>query len=97
MKSISVTQPHSAHLHATATAAFASSSADQPYQLQLVATGGRKPYTWSATNLPPGLSISPDGGVISGTPTTAGTCSATIVVTDPPGGTSTLKLDYSIR
>jgi len=49
--------------------------------LTLTATGGTPPYTWSATGLPPGLSIS-SGGVISGTPTTAGTYSVTATATD---------------
>ena len=37
----------------------------------LTATGGKKPYTWSAIGLAPGLVLSP-AGVLSGTPTTAG-------------------------
>jgi hypothetical protein len=37
----------------------------------LTATGGKKPYTWTATGLPPGLVLSA-AGVLSGTPTTAG-------------------------
>jgi YVTN family beta-propeller protein len=38
--------------------------------------------TWSATGLPTGLSISPSSGLISGTPTAAGTFSSTVTVTD---------------
>lgn len=47
------------------------------------ATGGNAPYVWSIGNgaLPGGLSISPDG-VISGTPTDAGTFTFTVEVTD---------------
>jgi Zn-dependent metalloprotease len=47
--------------------------------LTLSASGGTA-YTWSATGLPPGLSIS-SGGVISGTPTTAGTFSTMATAT----------------
>ncbi len=44
--------------------------------------GGKAPYSaFSATGLPPGLTISTDG-TISGTPTTAGSYTATITVTD---------------
>lgn len=60
--------------------------------LTLTATGGTPPYTWSATGLPPGLSIS-SGGVISGTPTTAGTYNVTATATDsaspPASGSAT--------
>lgn len=53
----------------------------QPYSVQCNVTGGTPPYTWSATNLPPGLSISADG-LISGTPTASGTGDVTLTVTD---------------
>ncbi len=45
-------------------------------------TGGQTPYAWSATGLPAGLSIDPAGGVISGTPTAAGTFSVAVTVKD---------------
>lgn len=50
---------------------------------QLAARGGRPPYTMAvvAGSLPAGISLSP-GGALSGTPTTAGTTSATVKVTD---------------
>ena len=40
------------------------------------------PLTYSASGLPPGLSINPANGLISGTPTTAGTYNVTVAVTD---------------
>ena len=47
------------------------------------ATGGSftPPYTWSATGLPDGLSVSPDG-TLSGTPTLSGTFVFTLTLTD---------------
>jgi hypothetical protein len=41
---------------------------------QFTATGGTTPYVWSVTNgtLPPGLTLSA-AGLLSGTPTSAGT------------------------
>ena len=54
-----------------------------PYSQTLAATGGASPYSWSPTlgALPPGLSLS-SAGVISGTPTTAGTAAFVATVTD---------------
>src|SRR5213078_2710126 len=50
--------------------------------LQMSASGGTPPYTWSAIGLPPGLSISSSSGLISGTPSTAGTFSVTVTAKD---------------
>ncbi|MBI4686214.1 MAG: putative Ig domain-containing protein [Nitrospirae bacterium] len=49
----------------------------------LSVTGGKPSYIWSLSSgtLPPGLSLS-SGGSISGTPTTAGTYSFTVRITD---------------
>src|SRR5436190_1656426 len=49
--------------------------------LQLTASGGSGSYSWSATGLPPGLSINTTSGLISGTPTTAGTYTTTATAT----------------
>lgn len=53
------------------------------YSQQMAATGGTTPYTWAVTSgsLPAGLSMT-SAGVISGTPTTTGTSTPTIRVTD---------------
>jgi len=52
------------------------------YSAQVSALGGVIPYGWSATGLPPGLSIGPFTGTISGDPTGLGKYGATITVTD---------------
>jgi hypothetical protein len=67
-----------------------------PVSLQLSATGGTPPYTWSATGLPAGLSIS-SGGLISGTPTTAGTSSVTATVRDSASQTGSTSFNWTIN
>jgi subtilisin-like proprotein convertase family protein/secreted trypsin-like serine protease len=46
------------------------------------ASGGTAPYSWSATGLPPGLSISSSTGSVTGTPTAAGRYRVTVTATD---------------
>ncbi|WP_442935214.1 putative Ig domain-containing protein [Micromonospora sp. CPCC 206061] len=46
------------------------------------ASGGTAPYSWSATGLPPGLSISSSTGSVTGTPTAAGTYNVTVTASD---------------
>ena len=50
----------------------------------LSATGGVSPYTWTATGLPAGLSVSTDG-TGSGTPTEEGTSEVSFTVTGVRG------------
>ena len=61
------------------------------YTATLAATGGTPPYTWSLAggSLPAGLTLNGNTGVISGTPTSAGTSSFTVQVTG--GAQSTTK------
>jgi len=55
-----------------------------PYTHTFLAGSGDPPYTFSITAgfLPPGLSLDPATGVVSGTPTTAGGFTFTVTVTD---------------
>ncbi|QNN55703.1 IPTL-CTERM sorting domain-containing protein [Diaphorobacter ruginosibacter] len=53
--------------------------------MALQAAGGVAPYAWSATGLPGDLTIDPATGIISGTPTVAGTSQFTVTVTDDAG------------
>jgi hypothetical protein len=58
-----------------------------PYSLTLTAAGGTAPYTWSVESgtLPAGLWLS-TGGVLSGTPTAAGTTTVVARATDAAPG-----------
>ncbi len=62
------------------------------YTSTLKVTNGAAPFTFalaSGSSLPPGLTLDPSAGIISGTPTTAGTYTYTAVVTDNNGATDT--------
>ncbi len=60
-----------------------------PYATYAAAAGGAGGYTWSASGLPPGLSIDPASGQISGTPSAAGTSAVVLGVTDAFGVSAT--------
>jgi hypothetical protein len=64
--------------------ALSSGTVGTAYSASEAASGGTKPYTYSASGLPGGLSINPGTGAISGTPTTAtaGAVPVTITATD---------------
>jgi hypothetical protein len=66
------------------------------YNQQVTASGGLPPYLWQVSGgaLPPGLSLNPSTGVISGTPTGTGTFSFTILVKD--AGSSTTARDLQM-
>ncbi|MBI4686213.1 MAG: putative Ig domain-containing protein [Nitrospirae bacterium] len=68
-----------------------------PYTASLAATGGAGYYVWglSSGSLPPGLSLS--GSTISGNPTTAGTYSFTIQITDSRGRTTQKTLSIAVN
>ena len=56
--------------------------AQSAYSFTMSASGGTTPYTWTAPDLPAGLSIAPASGAITGTTTVAGTTTVHITVTD---------------
>ncbi|HUY54582.1 MAG TPA: Ig domain-containing protein [Candidatus Nanopelagicaceae bacterium] len=79
------------------------------YQTNIVASGGAPPYAWALTggSLPPGLSLTTTGlivagqpnstmGMISGTPSAAGTYNFTLQATDQNGGIATATFTLPI-
>jgi hypothetical protein len=68
-----------------------------PVSLQMSATDSQsgQTFTWSASGLPGGLSIS-SGGLISGTPTTAGTSNVTVTAKDTTGATGSASFTWTI-
>jgi hypothetical protein len=55
------------------------------------ATGGSPPYIYSASGLPPGLSLNTSTGIIFGTPTTVGPYAVSGSVTDTAGNIATIS------
>ena len=75
---------------------------NQSYNAVLAVSGGRSPYHFSVKTgaLPPGISLSPATGALSGTPTTAGNFSFEVIVTDSPllnQGNQTFVIDVAGR
>jgi hypothetical protein len=66
------------------------------YSASASASGGIKPYTFSATGLPGGVSINPTTGAIAGTPSAAGTTNVTVTVTDSNSKTATASAQVTI-
>ncbi len=82
----------------TASSSLQSGATGNAYSLTLTASGGTAPYTWtvaSGSSLPPGFSLS-SSGVLSGTPTTAGSYSFTIQVTDSAGASAMQTFQITI-
>ncbi|MBI1920576.1 MAG: putative Ig domain-containing protein [Geobacter sp.] len=80
------------------TSSLLGGSVDYPYNQLLSATGGKTPYTWSiiSGNLPSGLSLDANIGVISGIPTEGGAKTFTVQVQDANGATSSRQLSIFI-
>jgi uncharacterized repeat protein (TIGR01451 family) len=68
------------------------------YSDQLTVTGGTSPFTWSvsAGTLPPGLTLGASTGLLSGTPTAAGTSNFTVKVTDHAGLSDTATVSLTV-
>lgn len=62
----------------------------------MTASGGvGGPYTFTATGLPPGVTMS-SSGTISGTPTASGTFNYTVTITDSAGNTGTVNCSVTV-
>lgn len=66
-------------------------------RLQMTATGGTAPYTWSATGLPTGLSINAGTGLISGTTIGTGSFTVTVTASDAAGRTAATQFTWRVR
>lgn len=65
------------------------------YLTSLTATGGTGPYTWSATGLPEGITLDPDG-TLSGTTTALGNHHVSLRVTDSESRSVSKTLIFAV-
>ena len=56
-----------------------------PFAYDLACSGGTRPLTWQATQLPAGLTLDPATGQITGEPAKAGDSSVPVTITNPAG------------
>ncbi|HEY0534491.1 MAG TPA: putative Ig domain-containing protein [Actinoplanes sp.] len=80
----------------TSTTGAQTADAGTPASLTFTSSGGAAPLTWNATSLPAGLVIDPTSGAVSGTPTTAGTSSVTVTLTDAYGQKATASFGWTV-
>ena len=93
----------SARVTVSATAAPLSISVDTPaeatvgqdFYAALIAIGGNAPYSWTATDLPPGISLSADGK-LTGRATTPGSYTAHLSATDANSQTASADLTINV-
>jgi alpha-tubulin suppressor-like RCC1 family protein len=78
-----------------ATGALPAGAVEENYDATAAAAGGRGSYSWSASGLPPGLTID-EGGRISGTPTATGHFTPTLSVSDGYGIVASRTLTLEI-
>jgi hypothetical protein len=78
--------------------AIPDSQVESPFTFQLTASGGVAPYRWAllAGGLPPGVALDPNTGLISGTPTQAGTFNFTVSVTDAAQTSASKSISITI-
>jgi hypothetical protein len=84
---------------AITTAVLPGGAVNNQYSQPIVATGGTPPYTWALAQgtLPPGLALSAGPTeLISGKPTSNGTFTFSVQVTDHVGSTSTKQFTLTI-
>ena len=81
----------------TTSSILTSTAAGTAFTLNLTASGGTPPYQWAVMSgtLPPGLTLDPSG-ILSGTPTTSGSYSFAISVTDSGGANNSQTFQITI-
>jgi hypothetical protein len=82
------------------TASLPDAALGTRYAARLAAAGGTSPYTWAVASgsLPPGVSLDPSAGTLSGPPAVTGTFTVTVRATDSgnPAATATATAQLSL-
>ena len=82
------------------TSSLPSATQGTAYSNAVAASGGTAPFTWSispaSAPLPSGLTISPNSGLISGTPTASGTTNLIVTVVDAGSPAQTKSVPLSL-
>ena len=79
------------------TSSLPAATKGSSYSQQIVAVGGATPYSFSVTGLPAGSGLSLSGsGLLGGTPSTVGTFSLTVQVTDAKGLSTSATLSLVV-
>jgi len=92
----SVTVPALAPVSIDSPSSLPNGAVGSPYATTwFAASGGTGSYTWSASGLPAGLSVSP-GGQLSGTPTQSGSFAPRFTVTDSNSNSASASLTLLI-
>jgi uncharacterized protein (TIGR03437 family) len=79
------------------TPPLAEASPGAAYSQSLQAAGGSPPYTWSIIgSLPPGITINPSTGLLSGTPTATGSFSFSVRVSDSAGASASREFTLTV-
>jgi len=82
---------------AITTTALPNGEVSTAYSQAITATGGTPPYGFAIVgNLPPGLSLNPATGAITGTPTTVGSITFKVQATDAAKNTAIITLSLNI-
>lgn len=91
------TTPPALAIASPAAGTLANAFESVSYSVTFAASGGAGGYTWSAPaiDLPPGLALNSGSGVLSGVPTTIGSYTFTVTVTD--SNTDTANEVYTIN
>ncbi|MGF1453674.1 MAG: PKD domain-containing protein [Opitutales bacterium] len=68
-----------------------------PYSVTVQSLGGEEPLTWSLSGAPSWLSIDPNTGELSGTPTSSGTFNFDVIVTDANSDADTESFSLTVN